>query len=212
MKKSGKKRGAKRTKKSVEPSRYEIRIAGSGGQGIITAARILAEAISDHEDKYVCQTQSYGPEARGGASKAEIVISNEPIDYPKVITPDLFVAMNQTSCDAYFSDLAPHGLLIVDATLVRQIPITRAIALPFTEVARKETGSELGANMVALGAIVSLSRIISKENLEKTLSARVPEATVEMNMKAFRSGVKMANRIDVKAIPRALSGEDEEDM
>ncbi len=212
MKKSGKKRGAKRSKKGTEAVRYEIRFAGSGGQGIITAARILAEAISDHEGKYVCQTQSYGPEARGGASKAEIVISDEPIDYPKVIKPDLFVAMNQTSCDAYFSDLDPNGLLIVDATLVKQIPTNRAIALPFTEVARKETGKDLAANMVALGAIVSLSRVVSGENLEKTLVAKVPPATAEMNTKAFQAGIRIASNVDMKSIPRAVSEEDEEDL
>ncbi len=82
--------------------RYEIRLSGTGGQGLIFAGIILAEAAGIHDGKYVCQTQSYGPEARGGASKAEVVISDREIDYPEAIKPDLLLAMSQKSCDAYF--------------------------------------------------------------------------------------------------------------
>lgn len=89
--------------------RYEIRLSGSGGQGLIIAGIILAEAAGIYDGKFVCQTQSYGPEARGGASKAEVVISDEEIDYPKAIKPDLLLAMNQKSCDVYFFDLKPSA-------------------------------------------------------------------------------------------------------
>jgi Pyruvate/2-oxoacid:ferredoxin oxidoreductase gamma subunit len=91
--------------------RYEIRFSGSGGQGIITAAVVFADAVGTLDGKYVCQTQSYGPEARGGKSKAEVVISSEPIDYPKAMRIDLLLAMTQASCDAYFFDIKPDGLL-----------------------------------------------------------------------------------------------------
>ncbi|MCK5227306.1 MAG: 2-oxoacid:acceptor oxidoreductase family protein, partial [Desulfobulbaceae bacterium] len=106
----------------MKEDRYEIRLSGSGGQGIITAAVILAEAAAIYEDKFVCQTQSYGPEARGGKSKAEVVISDCEIDYPKVIKLDMLLAMNQTACDSYFYNFKPNGLLLVDSTLVKQIP------------------------------------------------------------------------------------------
>ncbi len=112
--------------------RFEIRLSGSGGQGVITAAVVLAEAVAIYEQMHVCQTQSYGPEARGGKSKAEVVISSNPIDYPKVIKMDIFLAMNQASCDAYFYDFKPNGLLIVDSTLVDQVPTSRVISIPFT--------------------------------------------------------------------------------
>src|SRR4030066_2016765 len=96
-------------------TRFEIRLAGSGGQGLILAGIILAEAAGIYDGKFVCQTQSYGPAARGGASKAEVVISDGEIDYPKAIQPDVLLAMNQKSLDAFSSDLKPGGLLLVDA-------------------------------------------------------------------------------------------------
>ena len=102
--------------------RYEIRLAGSGGQGLVLAGVILAEAAGIYDGKFVCQTQSYGPAARGGASKAEVVISDAEIDYPKAIRPDVLLAMNQTSLDKYLADLKPGGVLLVDADLVREVP------------------------------------------------------------------------------------------
>ena len=109
----------------MSQARYEIRFSGSGGQGVILAAVIMAEAAGVYEGRYVCQTQSYGPEARGGSSKAEVVISDQPIDYPKALRPNLLLAMNQASCDAYFEDLQPDGLLVIDAALVTQVPTQR---------------------------------------------------------------------------------------
>ena len=142
-------------------ARYEIRLSGSGGQGLIFAGIILAEAAGIHDGKYVCQTQSYGPEAGRGTNKAEVVISDQEIDYPKAIKPDLLLAMNQKSCDAYFFDLKPAGMLIVDSTFVRQLPTTRAIAIPFTRIAREKLGKEIGANIIALGALAALSGAVS---------------------------------------------------
>ncbi|MGE4561131.1 MAG: 2-oxoacid:acceptor oxidoreductase family protein, partial [Desulfobulbus sp.] len=111
--------------KQQQKKRYEMRFSGSGGQGLITAAVIFAEAVGVHDGKYVCQTQSYGPEARGGKSKAEVVISDTPIDYPKARRLDLLLAMNQAACDAYYRDLNPDGLLVVDSSLVEQYPTNR---------------------------------------------------------------------------------------
>src|SRR5512137_866873 len=130
--------------------RYEIRLSGSGGQGLIVAGIILAESAGVYDGKFVCQTQSYGPEARGGASKAEVVISDEAIDYPKAIKPDLLLAMNQKACDVYFFDLKPTGLLIVDSTLVKQVPTIRAVAIPFTQIAREKLGNEVVSYVIAL--------------------------------------------------------------
>jgi len=190
--------------------RYEVRLSGSGGQGIIIAAIVLAEAAGVYDKKFVCQSQSYGPEARGGTSKAEVIISNQTIDYPKAIKPDLLLSMNQEACDTYFSDLKTDGLLVVDSTLVHQIPTNRVAAIPFTRVARKEIGKEMVANMVALGAVGVLSQIISLENLEKALLARVPKGTEEINRKALHAGIDAAKRIDLKNLP--LSTIDEEEI
>ncbi len=154
------------------PYRYEVRLSGSGGQGLILAGIILAEAAGIYDGKYVCQSQSYGPEARGGASKSEVIISDEEIDYPKAIKPDVLLAMNQSSCDLYFFDLKPNGLLIVDSTFVKQTPTTKVVALPFTSVARKELGKEMVANVVALGSLVFLSGAVSLKSLEAALDGR----------------------------------------
>jgi len=174
------------------PQRYEIRLTGSGGQGLIIAGIILAEAAGIYDGKSVCQTQSYGPEARGGASKAEVVISDGEIDYPKAIKPDLLLAMNQKSCDTYFFDLKPNGTLIVDSTFVKQLPTTRAIPIPFTQIARTQVGKEMAANIVALGALVTLTRVVSFTSLETAVLNRVPPGTEELNKKALEAGIEAA--------------------
>ena len=133
--------------------RYEIRLSGSGGQGIILASIILAEAASIFEGYQVSQTQSYGPQARGGRCKAEVVISKKQIDYPKAMQLDMMLAMNQASCDAYCYDFKHNGLLIIDSSLVEQVPTSRVVALPFTQIANQLTGKNLVANIVGLGAL-----------------------------------------------------------
>ena len=195
-------KGKKTKKRQDRTSRYEIRLGGSGGQGIITAARVFAEAINEHTKKYVCQSQSYGPEARGGASKAEIIVSDKPIDYPKATKPDVLLAMNQAACDAYFSDLKPEGILIVDSGLVDQVPTSRSIGIPFTEIARKEVGRELAANMVALGALTCLTKVVSAQGVEQTLLEKVPKGTIDMNKRAFRAGVNAAKKLDLPDSPK----------
>ncbi|RPH42032.1 MAG: 2-oxoacid:ferredoxin oxidoreductase subunit gamma [Desulfobulbaceae bacterium] len=185
-------------------SRYEIRFSGSGGQGIITAAVVMADAIGAFDGKNVCQTQSYGPEARGGKSKAELVISDGPIDYPKALQVDLLLAMTQAACDAYFFDLKTDGLLIVDSGLVEQVPTSRAVSLPFTQIARQQIGRELVANMVALGAVGYLSGQVSLESLHAALLARVPKGTEEMNRKALQAGIDAAAKIDLSTLPRSI--------
>jgi len=194
----------------MREDRYEIRFSGSGGQGIITMAVIFAEAAARYEGKYVCQTQNYGPEARGGASKAEVVISSTEIDYPRAIQLDLLLAMNQTACDTYFFDFKPNGLLLADATLVEQLPTSRVVSIPFTQIAREAIGKEFVANMVALGAIGHLCDVVSTRNLEAVLETRVPPESKEINRKAFRAGIKAARRIDLGLLPQSIVPDEEE--
>jgi len=172
--------------------RLEIRLAGSGGQGLILAGMILAEAVGIHEGKFVTQTQSYGPEARGGASKSEVVVSDQEIDYPQAEQPDILLCMNQTAYDTYIFDVKPGGMLIVDSSLVHHLPTTRLIALPFTKIAREEVGREMMANIVALGALITLAGVVSPKSLEKAVLARVPKGTGELNKKALKAGIKVA--------------------
>ena len=174
--------------------RYEIRLSGSGGQGLIVAGIILAEAAGVYDGKHVCQTQSYGPEARGGASKAEVVVGDEEIDYPKAVKPDLLLAMNQKSCDAYAMDLKRDGTLIVDSTFVKQLPTTRAVGIPFTQLARSELGKEMFANIIALGALTRLTGVVSLKGLEAAVLARVPAGTEDANRRALQLGIEAAER------------------
>ena len=191
-------------------SRYEIRLAGSGGQGLILAGIILAEAAGVYDGKFVCQTQSYGPEARGGASKAEVVISDAAIDYPKAIQPDVLLALNQKSLEAFSADLKPGGLLLVDADLVQEVPAGRVLALPFTRIAR-ELGRAMAANIVALGALAQLTGAVSLESLTAAVLARVPKGTEDLNRRALAAGVAAAKAAGTVSLPEE-AGEKSESM
>lgn len=190
--------------------RYEIRLSGSGGQGIITAGIVLAEAIGVYDGKFVAQTQSYGPEARGGSSKAEVIVSDEEIDFPKAIRLDLLLAMNQGSCDSYYGDLKPDGILIVDSTFVSQIPMVQAFQIPFTRIARDELKKEMAANIVALGAISQLTGIVSKRAIETAVLKKVPKGTEELNRMALQAGFAAARR--VRKMPSRTGLSENEDL
>jgi 2-oxoglutarate ferredoxin oxidoreductase subunit gamma len=174
--------------------RYEIRLGGSGGQGIILMGIILAEAIGIYDGRYVAQTQSYGPEARGGSSKSEVIVGDEEIDYPKAMKPDLLLAMNQKSCDEFYPDLKPEGLLIVDSTFVTQIPTAKAFQVPFTRIAREKFKREVVANIIALGALAQLSPIVSLKAIEAAVLARVPKGTEKLNRDALKAGMAAAKK------------------
>ncbi|MGA2464371.1 MAG: 2-oxoacid:acceptor oxidoreductase family protein [Thermodesulfobacteriota bacterium] len=174
--------------------RYEIRLSGSGGQGLILMGIILAEAIGIYDGKFVAQTQNYGPEARGGSSKSEVIVSDEEIDYPKAMQLDLLLAMNQKSCDEFYPDLKPEGLLIVDSTFVTQVPTSKTFQIPFTRIAREKFKREVVANIIALGALTQLSPIISSKAVESAVLARVPKGTEKLNRDALKAGIAAAKR------------------
>jgi 2-oxoglutarate ferredoxin oxidoreductase subunit gamma len=196
----------------MKVDRFEIRLSGSGGQGIILTSIILAEAAGIFEGYHVSQTQSYGPEARGGKCKAEVVISSRQIDYPKAVQLDMMLAMNQASCDAYCFGFKPNGLLLVDSDLVEQVPTSRVVPLPFTRIARDEVGKELAASIVALGALGHCCPILSRESLEAALAARVPKGTKQFNRKALKAGMKAAKEFDLESLPRSVIPEEEEEI
>lgn len=168
----------------------EIRLAGSGGQGLITAGVILAEAAGLYDGRHATQTQSYGPEARGGTSRAEVVISDAPIHYPKAQKLDLLLAMTQEACDRYFHDLKFEGTLIVDSDLVPNPPISTALSVPITRLVREALGRELFANIAALGVIVGATGVVSTRAVEAAVLARVPRGTEEINRRALQLGLE----------------------
>lgn len=193
--------------------RFEIRLAGEGGQGLILAGVILAEAAAIYDGKNAVQTQSYGPEARGGASKSEVVISDGPIDYPKVIEADLLLCMSQQACDEYADTLKKKGTLLVDSVHVERVPTGRAartpipdtaeqapgrplkarvVRVPITDIAEQATGRRITANIVSLGLIVGLTGVVSREAIESAVRARSPKGTAEINQKALQAGFENA--------------------
>jgi len=175
--------------------RREIRLSGYGGQGLILAGIILAEAAM-HDGCETVQTQSYGPEARGGASKAEVIMSDEPIDYPKVTAPDVLLLMSDAACKRYACTVEPGGILIVDSGLVADVPDNHGVvhAIPITDISVEATGRAITANIAALGVLNTIASLVSSESLEKAIAARVPRGTAEVNMKAFRAGVTAAQK------------------
>ncbi len=172
--------------------RVEVRLAGSGGQGLILAGLVLAEAAGTHDGREVAMVQSYGPEARGGTSKAEIIISDYPIDYPLCMHVDVLLAMNQEACDAYCRDLKAISWTLVDRDLVTPPPGGRAVDLPLTAVARDKLKNEMVANMVALGAIAELTGVVTRRALEKALLHLIPSRSLELNRRALSLGSRLA--------------------
>ncbi len=174
--------------------RYEIRLSGEGGQGIVLAGVILAEAAAIYDGQNATQTQVYGPESRGGASKAEVIISDEEVDYPKALAVDLLLAMTQAACDKFASDVKPSGLVVLDSSKVRNLPQGNFAIhhLPIIETAKEAVGKTMVANIVSLGVIVGLSKIVSRAAIEQAVLARVPKGTEELNRRALEAGFGLA--------------------
>jgi 2-oxoglutarate ferredoxin oxidoreductase subunit gamma len=172
----------------------EAQLAGSGGQGIILAGLVIAEAAGIYDGREVAMVQAYGPEARGGECKAEIIISDNMIDYPLCTEVDLFLALNQASKNVLSGRLKPDALALVDADLVTELPRGHVIGIPFTALARKNFSKPMFANIIALGAISEISGLVSRSALEKALLKRVPAGTGDLNKRALALGRKLARK------------------
>jgi 2-oxoglutarate ferredoxin oxidoreductase subunit gamma len=179
--------------------RKDIRIAGFGGQGIILAGIVIGKAASLYDNLFAVQTQSYGPEARGGASKTEVVISDSEIDYPKVQKPDIFIAMSNEALMAYLDDLKDGGMLIVDPDMIKEEDILPFIEkhnidyykAPVTRTATEKIGLNIVANIVMVGAITKITNVVSEEAARNAIAASVPPGTEEKNIAAFEAGMDL---------------------
>ena len=161
------------------------------------AGVILGRAAAIHDGKNATQGQSYGPEARGGACKSEVVISDEEIDYPKVENPDLIGIMSQEAYDKYVEDIKPGGILIYDPDMVPDPKPMEGItvyAIPTVEIA-EETGRKIVANMVMIGSVAAVSEAAKPEAVEKTIEKSVPRGTEKLNISAFRAGYEYAMKL-----------------
>jgi 2-oxoglutarate ferredoxin oxidoreductase subunit gamma len=171
--------------------RKEIRLAGFGGQGIVLAGRILGEAAINSGHKAV-QTQSYGPESRGGAARSEVVIADSEIDYPRVVDADILVALSQPGYDKYSDDVKKSTKIIVDSDLVEGA-VKNARSVPFTKTADK-LGKKIVANIVMLGYITAIVDMIPKKKMVDTIKANIPKGTEKINLSAFEKGYSMGKK------------------
>jgi len=177
--------------------RVEVRFAGFGGQGIIKSGIIVAAAASIHENKNAVQTQSYGPESRGGACKSEVVISGEEIDFPKVVEPDVLVVMSQHAYNDYAEDVKSGGTVILDPDMIpreKNLKNLKIYRVPATKMA-EALGRKIVANIVMLGAFISITELLDEKAVKESIKENIPKGTEELNLAAFEQGFEYGKTV-----------------
>lgn len=177
--------------------RSRLVFSGSGGQGVITAAIILAKAAVIFEGKNAIQSQSYGAAARGGATRSDVLISDFEIHFPKVIQPNILVSLTQESYNTFSPILRPGGLLLVDSKYVNTEKKVDAkhVALPLYDTVMKKIGKPLVFNICMLGALIGISRVVEPESILKVLETTIPKDFMDMNKKALDLGIQMGESL-----------------
>lgn len=176
--------------------RKEIVLSGTGGQGVILAGLILAEAAVA-EGLNATHNQSYGPEARGGASRAEVILSTEDIHFAEIDQPDIMVALSQEACTKYAKTVRPGGLLIIDPYWVKKVDVTgvKVVEIPVTETAMKLFGKDVAGNIIALSALNGMLELVSEEAQREAVLLRVPPSSREMNLAAMEAGYNLGKAV-----------------
>jgi len=172
--------------------KIDIRISGFGGQGVVLAGQVLGKAAV-YDGKNVVQTQSYGAEARGSAAKSEVLISDDRIGFPIVRRCDILVAMSQEAVEKNVKNLKEDCVLLVDNSVVKKVPKIKAriFKVPATEVAAKTLGEKLYANMIMLGALNKITKIVDENSMKKAIKDAVPEKVINVNMQAYEKGKEL---------------------
>lgn len=177
---------------SSAATNFQVRFGGVGGQGIVLVAKLLGIAAALFDGKEAVCTQSYGPEARGGAAKADVVISDDAVDYPFVTEADALAVLFQDAYTKFRPGLRPGGTLIVNESLVRLAPDeTDAIVIPATKIA-EELGSKIVTNIVMLGCLVGATGIVTRESVEEAIRSTVKEHVLDLDLKALDAGIRFA--------------------
>jgi len=177
-----------------------VRFCGTGGQGLVLMGKLLAEAAAIHAGLNVVQTKSYGPEARGGASRSDVVLSSGDIDDLGGLATDILVCLSQQACDKFYPDMAPQGVLLTDSSNVGVVPTSRAVELPITATAQDVCKNKMVANVVGLGALCGLTQIVPFSALEAAVRAAVKPAFHELNLQALKAGYDLAQS-DRRVVP-----------
>jgi 2-oxoglutarate ferredoxin oxidoreductase subunit gamma len=172
---------------------YEIRLSGSGGQGIILAGIILAKAAVI-DKRRVTQTQSYGPESRGGYSRTDVIISDSEIFFPEATNFDCLLALTQEACDKYLFDLRDNGVLVIDTTYVKNLALAadKTFEMPFTDIAIEKLGSPISTNILSLAFLVKITGIVKEDSLKQAIAESVKPAFIDMNHNAMKLGFELA--------------------
>ena len=175
-------------------SRQEYRLSGAGGQGLQLAAVVLADAATA-AGREVVQTQSYGPEARGGASRSEVIVADSQIDFPEFASPDVTLCLSQAAFETFAAATRRGGLVVYDSGLVEatQPHGIETFGAPFTTIAKEEAGTKMAANIVSLAALTRLTGVLGREELLDAVRRRMPERLVEANLRAFAAGWEVAS-------------------
>ena len=173
--------------------RCRLVFSGSGGQGVITAAIILAEAAVIYEQLTATQAQSYGPEARGGATRSDIIVSDSKIHYPKVIQPNVLVCLTQEAYTKFSSIVRPGGFLLVDPRFVQPHAKidARQISIPMYQSVMEEIGKAIVFNICMLGAVIGITRLVKPASIMKVMEKRIPSSFLDMNRRALDLGLKL---------------------
>jgi len=182
----------------------EIRIAGFGGQGVILSAVVLGKAASIYENGFATMTQNFGPEARGGACSAQLVLSDSPVLYPYVTRPDIMVIMSQEAYNRFAPELKPEGLLIIEEDLVRVSNLKgdpKIYAVPATRFA-EELGKRMVLNSVMVGFFTAVTKLLSADAVRKAVADSVPPSFRELNIKAFDKGFEYGTTAQAGAPPK----------
>jgi 2-oxoglutarate ferredoxin oxidoreductase subunit gamma len=171
--------------------RYRIVFSGSGGQGVITASIILAEAAAIYEGLNAVQSQSYGPEARGGATKSDVIISDRDIRFPKVNQPNVLVCLTQKAYDKFSGTIRPGGILLIDPFFVKREPKVdaRQVSLGMYKTVMDRIGKPIVFNICVLGVLIGLTRLMKPESIVKVLEKRVPHDMLDINRMALELGL-----------------------
>jgi 2-oxoglutarate ferredoxin oxidoreductase subunit gamma len=175
----------------------DIRFSGLGGQGIVRCGLITGKALSLYDDKYATMTQSFGPEARGSACSSQLVVSDERVLYPYIISPQILVSMSQEAYEKYVPELTKGGTLVIDKDLVKLKDLgedLKVYAVPSTRFG-EELGNRIIANLVMLGFFTAVTKIVSAEAMKKALPGLVPDRFLDLNVKAFAKGYDYGEEI-----------------
>jgi 2-oxoglutarate ferredoxin oxidoreductase subunit gamma len=193
---------------SMKKGRSEIILTGFGGQGIVLAGKILGEAAAIGDNRESTLVQSYGPEARGGACSAQVIISDTHIHYPHVRRPDILACMSQAGFERYIGELSDNGILLIDQDLVQPQGVgPDYFSIPSTRMA-EELGRKMMANIIMLGFLVSVTNIVNPDSARAAVSSSVPRGTQEKNISAFNKGYDYGTAV-LKGRQKKAQGEAE---